>query len=56
MNKPIDMHWQAMKRILIYLAGILFHGLYITANLAKTITSYIDFDYARCVDDLSTSG
>ena len=54
---PIDMHWKACKRVLRYLCGSIDHGLHIQPAFQFNLTSFLDADWASCVDDRwSTSG
>ena len=56
MHKLTDIHWQAVKRILRYLAGTPAHGILIRANSPTTLHAYSDADWAGDIDDyLSTT-
>ena len=47
----------AVKRIFIYLKGTIEFGLWYPKGNELTLISYLDADWARCVDDRrSTSG
>ncbi|GAA0171888.1 transmembrane signal receptor [Lithospermum erythrorhizon] len=57
MHNPIDLHWQAVKRILSYLKGSITQGLQLRASSNFDILAYADADYAGCPDTRkSTSG
>lgn len=51
MHQPTDLHWQAVKRILRYLAGTPAHGILIRANTPMTLHAYTDADWAGDRDD-----
>ncbi|XP_013639313.1 PREDICTED: uncharacterized mitochondrial protein AtMg00810-like [Brassica oleracea var. oleracea] len=56
MHKPTDIPWQAVKRILRYLAGTPAHGILIRANSPTTLHAYSDAYWAGDIDDyLSTT-
>ena len=60
MANPLDSHWVVVKRILRYLKGTLFHGLFLQpASISKPMAPYAfcDADWALDIDDRrSTSG
>ncbi|KAM6543699.1 hypothetical protein CsatB_008146 [Cannabis sativa] len=57
MQKPLQSHWLAVKRILRYVAGTLQHGLHLTKSSSLELTAYCDADWASDIDDRrSTSG
>ena len=57
MHKPTEVHWQAVKRILRYLAGTRNHGICFNINSNSKVIVYADADHASCPDDRScTSG
>ncbi|KAL5753589.1 hypothetical protein ACOSP7_021809 [Xanthoceras sorbifolium] len=54
---PIDVHWQACKRVLRYLKGTTSHDLVFTASPAFKLQAFCDADWASSIDDRkSTSG
>lgn len=56
MSSPSITHWQAVKRVLRYLAGTMDHGLYIAAGSLELVC-YSDTDWASSIEDRrSTSG
>ncbi|GJT03884.1 hypothetical protein Tco_0838346 [Tanacetum coccineum] len=56
MNRPTELHLQAIKRILRYIKGTLEYGVMYQARMGGLI-GYTDSDYARDTDDRrSTSG
>jgi hypothetical protein len=57
MHHPTEAHWNAVKRILRYVAGTLRYGLHFYKNSPLHIHSYSDADWAGNIDDRrSTSG
>ncbi|KAL5567373.1 hypothetical protein UlMin_030537 [Ulmus minor] len=56
MHKPTEVHWQAVKRILRYLAGIINHGICFNATPNTTLTAFTDADYASSPDDRRSTG
>lgn len=53
MQTPLESHWQAVKRILRYLSGILHFGLNLQSNShqAMILEGYCDADWASDRDD-----
>lgn len=51
MHRPTDLHWQAAKRILRYLAGTISHGIYLSARSPLSLHVFSDADWAGDVDD-----
>ena len=51
METPKDSHWQAGKRILIYVKGTKGFGILYTANDDFKLVGYTDSDWARSIDD-----
>lgn len=51
MHRPTDEHWQAVKRILRYLAGTMSHGIYISSKSPLTLHAFSDADWAGDTDD-----
>ena len=60
MANPLETHWTAVKRILIYLKGTLLYGLHLrpaTLGPPYCIRALCDADWASDIDDRrSTSG
>ena len=57
MHKPLEAHWQAVKRILRYLSGTLDYGLHLTKSTHLNLTAFCDADWGSDPDDRkSTSG
>jgi hypothetical protein len=55
--QPSDSHWQAMKRILQYVAGTLTLDLHLTKTHQLNLQAFCDADWASCPDDQrSTTG
>lgn len=48
---PIEVHWQATKRVLRYLKGILNHGILLQKTYVLIMVRFIDFDWVSCTDD-----
>lgn len=51
MHRPTDEHWQAVKRVLRYLAGTLSHGILLRRNTPLSLHAYSDADWAGDTDD-----
>lgn len=51
MHRPTDIHWQAAKRILRYLAGTTSHGILLRKDSPLSLHAYSDADWAGDVDD-----
>ena len=51
MHRPTDNHWQAAKRVLLYLAGTLSHGIMLRRNTPLSLHAYSDADWAEDTDD-----
>lgn len=56
MHRPTDIHWQAVKRVLRYLAGTISHGIFLRSTSPLTVYAFSDADWACDGDDfLSTN-
>ncbi|KAL0740173.1 hypothetical protein Bca4012_081686 [Brassica carinata] len=51
MHKPTDLHWQAAKRILRYLAATPSHGIYFSSRNVMSLHAFSDADWAGDADD-----
>ena len=51
MRRPTDLHWQAAKRILRYLAGTPTHGILLRKDSPLTLHAFSDADWAGDTDD-----
>lgn len=51
MHRPTDLHWQAAKRVLRYLAGTASHGLFIRIDSPIQLHAFSDADWAGDTDD-----
>ena len=57
MHQPHESHWWATKRILRYVSGTKFYGLFYTSANDSNVVAYTDADWAGNLDDRkSTSG
>ncbi|XP_056687110.1 secreted RxLR effector protein 161-like [Spinacia oleracea] len=57
MQKPSQIHLQAIKRVLRYLKGTSDYGIWYTPNKNSELIGYSDSDWAGSIDDMkSTSG
>ena len=57
MAKPLEIHWIAAKKVLLYLKGIVNFGFMYTDNCDVELTCYSDSDWDGNPDDRkSTSG
>lgn len=51
MHQPTELHWQAVKRVLRYLAGTATHGILIRRGSPLTLHAYSDADWTGDSDD-----
>lgn len=51
MHCPTDIHWQAVKRILRYLAGTASHGIFLRSDAPLSLHAYSDADWAGDTHD-----
>lgn len=51
MHRPTDDHWQAVKRVLRYLAGTQSHGIFLSSRSPISLHAFSDADWAGDVDD-----
>ena len=51
MHSPTNQHWEAVKRILRYLAGTPSHGIFLRADTPSAIHAFSDADWAGDEDD-----
>lgn len=51
MHRPTDLHLQAAKRVLRYLAGTSTHGVFFSAKNSLTLHAFSDADWAGDSDD-----
>ncbi|KAG7598911.1 Integrase catalytic core [Arabidopsis suecica] len=56
MHSPTTVHWDAVKRVLRYLAGTIEHGLWFSANTSLELSAYSDADWGGDKDDYSSTG
>lgn len=57
MHMPTTDHWQAVKRVLRYLAGTTTHGIFLRKGNTLSLHAYSDADWAGDTDDyVSTNG
>lgn len=56
MHQPTDIHWEAVKRVLRYLAGTVTHGIFFSASTPLTLHAYSDADWAGNKDDYTSTG
>ncbi|XP_019093329.1 PREDICTED: uncharacterized protein LOC109129522 [Camelina sativa] len=47
MHRPTNLHWQAVKRVLRYLAGTRSHGIFLRRDAPLTIHAFSDVDWGR---------
>jgi hypothetical protein len=56
-QRPTDLHWAAVKRILRFVKGTIECGLNIHQSRSLMLSGFSDADWAGCIDDrCSTSG
>lgn len=51
LQKPTDLHWQAVRIILRYISGIKHCGLLFKPSIDLSINAYSDADYSSNIDD-----
>lgn len=51
MHRPTELHWQAAKRMLRYLAGTTSHGILLRKDSPITLHAFSDADWAGDTDD-----
>jgi hypothetical protein len=51
MHQPHESHWRATERILRYVSGTKFYGLFYTSANDSNLVSYTDVDWAGNLDD-----
>lgn len=51
MHQPTDIHWQAAKRVLRYLAGTSSHGIFLRRDATLFLHAFSDADWAGDPDD-----
>ena len=56
MHSPTTVHWEAVKRVLRYLAGTVDHGLWFSAKASLELSAYSDADWGGDKDDYSSTG
>lgn len=56
MQNPLDLHWQAVKRILRYLKHSISTGLFIAKSTSTAIQAFSDSDWAGDRDDRRSVG
>lgn len=55
MHRPTDLHWQAAKRVLRYLAGTRDNGIFLRSNNKLTLHAFFDADWAGNYDDFTST-
>lgn len=55
MHRPTDLHWQAAKRVLRYLAGTSSHGILLRKDSPLTLHAFSDADWAGDTDDFAST-
>ena len=51
MHRPTESHWQALKRLLLYLKDTIFHGLFLCNSASSHLYAFSDADWASDRDD-----
>ncbi|XP_038887248.1 uncharacterized mitochondrial protein AtMg00810-like [Benincasa hispida] len=51
LKAPTDIHWQATKRVLMYVSGIRYFGLLFEPSTNLDITAFSNADWASNIDD-----
>ncbi|KAF7143342.1 hypothetical protein RHSIM_Rhsim05G0201800 [Rhododendron simsii] len=55
MHQPSEMHWTAAKRLLRYLKGTIFYGLFLKRHTPQFLHAYSDADWAGNLDDRTST-
>ena len=55
MHRPTDIHWQAVKRLLRYLAGTRDRGIFFRAKNTQNLHAFSDADWAGNRDDFTST-
>ena len=55
MHRPTDVHWQAAKRVLRYLAGTRDRGILLRSNTTLSLHAFSDADWAGNRDDYTST-
>lgn len=57
MHSPSELHWSSLKRVLRYLKGTIYHGLFLNKNSTLTLSAFSDSDWGGELDTgRSTTG
>ncbi|KAG7556724.1 Reverse transcriptase RNA-dependent DNA polymerase [Arabidopsis suecica] len=56
MHKPTTVHWEAVKRVMRYLAGKVDHGLWFSSHASLDLKAYSDADWGGDKDNYSSPG
>lgn len=56
MQQPTDVHWDAVKRVLRYLAGTITLGIFFSSSTPMTLHAFSDADWAGNKDDYTSTG
>jgi len=55
MHKPTQLHWQAVKRLIRYLKGTIYHGLSLTRSTSTTLSAFSYSNWAGNPDDRTST-
>lgn len=55
MHQPSDIHWQALKRLLHYLKGTIYHGLLLKRSCTTTLSAFFYVYWASNHDDRTST-
>lgn len=56
MQQPTTVHWEAVKRVLRYLAGTITVGIFFSSSTPMTLHAFSDADWAGNKDDYTSTG
>lgn len=51
LQRPTDIHWQAVKSVLLYISGTKHLGILFQPSLTLQVSTFSDADWASNIDD-----
>jgi hypothetical protein len=56
LHAPTTIHWTTVKRILRYLGGTIYLGLWLSKSSSTIVSAFSDADWAGCLDNRRSTG